>query len=91
MVAQSVLFLMAGYDTTATTLAFAGSLMAKHPQHQQRLRHEMQELVKEHGSITYQGVMEAKFLDAFLMGEFSVRVWWKNRINRYIGQGAIYY
>lgn len=67
VVAQSVLFLMAGYDTTATTLAFAGRIMATHPEHQQRLRHEMQELVKEHGSITYQGVMEAKFLDAFLM------------------------
>nr|WBG54464.1 cytochrome P450 [Austinograea rodriguezensis] len=67
LVAQSVLFLVAGYDTTASTLAFSAFLMAKYPQHQYRLRQELQELIKEYGSVTYQGIMEAKFLDAILM------------------------
>ncbi|KAG0719717.1 Cytochrome P450 3A11 [Chionoecetes opilio] len=68
LVAQSVLFLVAGYDTTASTLAFSAFLMAKHPQQQQRLRQELQGLIKEYGSVTYEGIMEAKYLDAVLMG-----------------------
>ncbi|TOF86303.1 hypothetical protein CGJ15_25250, partial [Vibrio parahaemolyticus] len=67
IVAQSVLFLIAGYDTTASTLAFASFLLAKYPVHQQRLRQELQQMVQEHGDITYQGIMEAKFLDACVM------------------------
>ncbi|MDK2413634.1 cytochrome P450, partial [Aphanizomenon sp. 202] len=57
----------AGYDTTASTLAFASILLAKHPEIQQRLRQEMSEMVEEHGDITYQGIMEAKYLDACVM------------------------
>ncbi|XP_069991154.1 cytochrome P450 9e2-like [Penaeus vannamei] len=67
IISQSVLFLVAGYDTTASTLAFASFLLAKHPEIQQRLRQEMSEMVEEHGDITYQGIMEAKYLDACIM------------------------
>ncbi|KAK8383131.1 hypothetical protein O3P69_011571 [Scylla paramamosain] len=67
LVAQSVLFLVAGYDTTASALAFSVYNIARHPQYQHQLRQELQELVKEHGSINYQGIMEAKYLDAVLM------------------------
>ncbi|KAK8741814.1 hypothetical protein OTU49_002420, partial [Cherax quadricarinatus] len=67
IVAQSVLFLVAGYDTTASTLAFSSFLLAKHPIHQQRLREEIKQIIQEYGDITYQGIMEAKFLDACLM------------------------
>ncbi|XP_069187505.1 cytochrome P450 9e2-like isoform X3 [Procambarus clarkii] len=67
IVAQSVLFLIAGYDTTASTLAMTSFLLAKNPIHQQRLRQEMQQIVEEHGNITYHSIMEAKFLDACLM------------------------
>lgn len=76
MAAQSVVFLMGGYDTTAVTATLASILLARHPQYQQRLRHEMQELVKEHGSVTYQGVMEAKFLDACLNGASTYKTWY---------------
>ncbi|XP_042864014.1 cytochrome P450 9e2-like [Penaeus japonicus] len=67
IISQSVLFLVAGYDTTASTLAFASFLLAKHPEIQQRLRQEMNELIDQHGDITYQGIMEAKYLDACIM------------------------
>lgn len=72
IVAQSVLFLVAGYDTTASTLAMTSFLLAKNPIHQQRLRQEMQQIVEEHGNITYHSIMEAKFLDACLMGELKL-------------------
>lgn len=66
--AQCMLFLIAGYETTATTLGFSAFLLAKNPNAQDKLRREIQDLVHEEGDITYQGVMEAKFLDACLMG-----------------------
>ena len=66
---KSVVFLIGGYETTSSTLSFATHLLAKHRQQQQRLRQELQEVVKEHGSITYQGVKETKYLDACLNGE----------------------
>lgn len=69
LVAQSVMFLVAGYDTTASALAFSAYNLARNLQHQHKLRQELQELVKEHGSINYEGIMEAKYLDAVLMGE----------------------
>ncbi|XP_042203443.1 cytochrome P450 9e2-like [Homarus americanus] len=67
ILAQSILFLIAGYDTTASTLAFASFFLAKNSTHQQHLRKELQGIVKEHGDLTYQGIMEAKFLDACLL------------------------
>lgn len=69
IVAQSVLFIVAGYDTTASLLAFSSFLLAKNKDQQQRLRDEVRQIVAEHGDITYQGIMEAKLLDACLQGE----------------------
>ena len=62
------MFLVAGYDTTTSLLSFSSFLLAKHKDQQQRLRDEVQQLVKEHGCITYQGIMEAKLLEASLQG-----------------------
>lgn len=66
IVAQCVMFLVAGYDTTTSLLSFSSFLLAKHKDQQQRLRDEVQQLVKEHGCITYEGIMEAKLLEACL-------------------------
>ncbi|XP_050717040.1 cytochrome P450 3A31-like [Eriocheir sinensis] len=66
LIAQSVLFIVAGYDTTASLLAFSSFLLAKNKDQQERLREEMRQMVEEHGDITYQGIMEAKLLDACL-------------------------
>ena len=69
LVAQSVLFIIVGYETTASLLDFSSFLLAKHKDQQQRLRDEVRQLVEDHGSITYQGIMEAKLLEACLQGE----------------------
>ncbi|KAG7155223.1 Cytochrome P450 6k1-like 2 [Homarus americanus] len=68
IVANSILFILAGYETTATTLSFVAFLLAQHPEQQQRLRQELENIVKEYGTLTYQGIMEAKFLDACISG-----------------------
>ncbi|XP_066961970.1 cytochrome P450 6k1-like [Macrobrachium rosenbergii] len=67
IISQSILFIIVGYDTTATTIAIASYLLSKNPEVQQRLRQELQEIVKEEGKLTYQGVMDAKYLDACIM------------------------
>ncbi|KAK8388435.1 hypothetical protein O3P69_020429 [Scylla paramamosain] len=66
LVSQSVLFIVAGYQTTAVLLSFSSFLLAKNKDQQQRLRDEMRQMVEEHGGITYQGIMEAKLLEACL-------------------------
>ncbi|XP_069942986.1 cytochrome P450 3A21-like isoform X2 [Cherax quadricarinatus] len=67
IMAQCVLFFAAGYDTMASTLAVLSFLLAKHPMHQQRLRQELQQIIQEEGDITYQSIMDAKFLNACVM------------------------
>lgn len=69
VLAQSIMFLIAGNDTVSTALFFVSHLLAQHPDQQQRLRLELQTLVKEEGELTYLGIMEAKFLDACINGK----------------------
>ncbi|KAG0722237.1 Cytochrome P450 3A31 [Chionoecetes opilio] len=66
LVAQSVLFFIAGYDTTASLLSFSSFLLAKNKDQQRRLRDELRQMVAEHGDITYHAIMEATLLDACL-------------------------
>ncbi|XP_064109319.1 cytochrome P450 9e2-like [Macrobrachium nipponense] len=66
IVANSVLFILAGFDTTATTISFVAFLLAKYPEVQQKLRKELNGLIQEPSEMTYQGIMEAKYLDACL-------------------------
>ena len=70
LVSQSILFIAAGYDTTANTLGFACYLIAKHPEVQERLRSEIEKIHEEEGKkLTYQSIMDAKYLDAVFSGK----------------------
>ncbi|KAK4301961.1 hypothetical protein Pmani_025926 [Petrolisthes manimaculis] len=69
IVSQSMLFLVTGYDTTASALSFCSYELARNPSEQQRLRDELRGLVKEGKegdgyNLTYEAIMEAKFLNA---------------------------
>lgn len=70
LMAQSVLFIVAGYDTTAALLSFTSFLLAKNKNQQQRLRDELRQMIAKEGGITYDGITTAKLLDACLQGEF---------------------
>ena len=64
ILAESVLFLIAGYDTTANALSFASYFLAKNEKIQNRLREELNDIIEEHGELNYHNIMEAKYLDA---------------------------
>ena len=68
MVANSFLFILAGYDTTAITLCLVAFMLARHKTYQDWVRQELQDIIKEHGTLTYQSVMEAKMFDAVISG-----------------------
>ncbi|XP_042238139.1 cytochrome P450 6B7-like isoform X2 [Homarus americanus] len=62
--AQCVLFYMAGYDTTATTLSFLSYCLALHPDIQQKCMQEIETVLEKHeGEITYEAIMEMTYLD----------------------------
>ena len=69
-VAQALIFLLAGYETSSSTLTFALYELALHPEIQQNLRAEiMQGLSKHDGKLTYDGIQEMLYLDRVVSGE----------------------
>lgn len=64
MVAQCVIFFLAGYDTTATALSFASYLLALHPEIQHKLFEELRNTVEEaKGELSYEAIQGMKYLD----------------------------
>ena len=68
--AQALTFLLAGYETTGSTLTFALYELALHPEIQQILRAEiLHELSKHDGKLTYDGIQDMSYLDRVVSGE----------------------
>ncbi|XP_064623780.1 cytochrome P450 3A24-like [Lineus longissimus] len=61
--ANSSVFLLAGYDTTSTTLAFAAHALAIHPEMQRKIQEEIDEIVGDEATFTYEQLKELKYLD----------------------------
>ncbi|CAG2174176.1 unnamed protein product, partial [Oppiella nova] len=68
VIAQCVLFFMAGYETTATTLSLCLYTIAKHPEVQQKLYQEIQTFHgnKKSGADSYETLMSMKYLEAVI-------------------------
>ena len=64
ILAESTLFLIAGYDTTANALSMTTYYLAKHTEYQKILREELQLIIEKNGTLNYHDVMEAKYLDS---------------------------
>ncbi|XP_060101628.1 thromboxane-A synthase isoform X2 [Heteronotia binoei] len=60
---QAFLFLIAGYETTNSTLSFATYLLATNPECQQKLLHEVDEFFAKHDVPDYQNIHELLYLD----------------------------
>ncbi|XP_054714031.1 cytochrome P450 3A8-like [Uloborus diversus] len=64
LVAQCVIFFLAGYDTTASTLAFASYLLALNPDVQEKLIAEIDKaLSAPKEELTYETLQNMKYLD----------------------------
>ena len=68
--AQALVFLLAGYDTTGTTLSFALYELALHPEIQHSVRAEIVQVQSKHGGkLTYGGMQDMSYLDRVVSGE----------------------
>ncbi|CAL1289566.1 unnamed protein product [Larinioides sclopetarius] len=64
LVGQCVIFFLAGYDTTASTLSYVSYLLALHPEIQTKLYVELREILQStKGELTYEALQEMKYLD----------------------------
>ena len=68
--AQALSFLIAGYETSGSTLSFALYELALHPEIQQSLRAEILQVLSEHGGkLTYDGIRGMSYLNRVVSGE----------------------
>jgi len=69
-VAQGLIFLLGGYETSGSTLSFALYELALHPEIQQSLRAEILQVLRKHdGKLTYDGIQGMSYLDRVVSGE----------------------
>ncbi|XP_061677953.1 thromboxane-A synthase isoform X2 [Syngnathoides biaculeatus] len=63
IVGQAFVFLLAGHETSSSTLAFTCYLLAIHPECQCRVQEEVDDFFSKHESPDYTNVQELKYLD----------------------------
>ncbi|XP_013775401.1 cytochrome P450 3A29-like isoform X2 [Limulus polyphemus] len=63
VVANSFLFFLVGYDTTASALSYAAYSLALNPDCQEKLIQEIDGVWKEHGGINYEQIGKMVYLD----------------------------
>ncbi|XP_037539370.1 thromboxane-A synthase [Nematolebias whitei] len=63
IVSQAFVFLLGGYESSRSTLAFTCYLLALHPECQQKLQEEADDLFTKHDSPNYTNIQELKYLD----------------------------
>ncbi|KAM8777907.1 cytochrome P450 3A12-like [Rhynchonycteris naso] len=66
LVAQSVIFIFAGYETTSTSLSFLMYLLATHPDVQQKLQEEIDATFPNKVHPTYDALVQMEYLDMVL-------------------------
>nr|XP_006998799.1 cytochrome P450 3A13-like [Peromyscus maniculatus bairdii] len=63
ILAQSITFIFAGYETTSTALSFIMYLLAIHPNVQKKLQHEIDAVLPNKEPTTYEALVEMEYLD----------------------------
>lgn len=67
--AQALVFFLGGFDTVSVLMTFASYELAISPEVQEKLRNEVDEMLKKHnGELTYDGLMGMKYLDMVVSG-----------------------
>ncbi|XP_058536718.1 cytochrome P450 3A6-like [Ochotona princeps] len=63
LLAQSITFLFAGYETTSNALSFIMYLLATHSDVQQKLQQEVDSAFSNQALVTYDAIMQMEYLD----------------------------
>ncbi|XP_029433157.1 cytochrome P450 3A29-like [Rhinatrema bivittatum] len=63
ILAQALIFILAGYETTSTTLSFIAYSVAIHPEVQQKLQDEIDKILPNKATPTYEALMQMEYLD----------------------------
>lgn len=67
--AQAFIFILAGFETSSTTMAFCLYELAVNPDIQDRARQEIRKVIKRHGGqFTYEAMIEMHYLDQIING-----------------------
>lgn len=66
LVAQSVIFIFAGYEPTSTSLSFLVYELATHPDVQQKLQEEIDAILPNKAPPTYDALVQMEYLDMVL-------------------------
>ncbi|XP_035577947.1 cytochrome P450 3A12-like [Zalophus californianus] len=66
LVAQSIIFIIAGYETTSTSLSFLVYELATHPDVQQKLQEEIDATFPNKALPTYDALLQMEYLDMVL-------------------------
>ncbi|XP_036923623.1 cytochrome P450 3A19-like [Sturnira hondurensis] len=66
LIAQSIIFIFAGYETTSTSLSFLMYLLATHPDVQQKLQEEIDATFPNKAPPTYDAMVQMEYLDMVL-------------------------
>ncbi|XP_039700094.1 cytochrome P450 3A12 isoform X2 [Pteropus medius] len=66
LVAQSIIFIFAGYETTSTTLSFLMYILATHPDIQQKVQEEIDATLPNKVLPTYDALTQMEYLDMVL-------------------------
>ncbi|XP_036597164.1 cytochrome P450 3A8-like [Trichosurus vulpecula] len=63
IVAQSIIFILAGYETTSSVLSFLFYHLATHPEIQQKLQKEIDAVLPNKEAVTYDALLQMEYLD----------------------------
>uniref|UniRef100_A0A9L0IQJ3 unspecific monooxygenase n=1 Tax=Equus asinus TaxID=9793 RepID=A0A9L0IQJ3_EQUAS len=66
LVAQSIIFIFAGYETTSSSLSFLMYFLATHPDVQQKLQEEIDATFPNKAPPTYDALVQMEYLDMVL-------------------------
>ncbi|MEQ2227570.1 hypothetical protein ILYODFUR_038961, partial [Ilyodon furcidens] len=64
ILSQVTMLLSAGYETSATTLAFLAYTLARHPEVMKRLQQEIDLTFPQKGPVQYDGLMQMEYLSS---------------------------
>lgn len=71
--AQAYIFFLAGFETSSTTATYCLYELAQHQDIQNKVRKEIDEILKKHGELTYNAVNEMTYLHKVINGNFDVQ------------------